>query len=85
MKLFKTYSVKVTILKTIKKKYYADQFGKYKNEARNTWKILRKLLPLKHNSESNLTNFITTAFNVKLEEPQTIVDEFDIFFFRYRY
>ena len=43
-------------------------------------KILNNLLPSKHNSVSNLPNFINTAFNVKLEEPQTIVNEFNKYF-----
>ena len=64
IKLYKTYSNKLTKLKTIsKKKYYADEFPKCKNDARNAWKILRNLLPSEHNSESKLPNFITTTFN----------------------
>ena len=79
--VYKTYSNKLTKLKTIsKKKYYADEFAKCKNDARNTWKILRNLLPSKHNSESKLPNFIATTFNEKLEEPQTIVNEFNKYF-----
>ena len=81
IKLYKTYSNKLTKLKTIsKKKFYADEFAKCKNDARNTWKILRNLLPCKHNSESKLPNFITTTSNEKFEEPQTIVNEFNKYF-----
>ena len=62
IKLFKTYSNKIE--NYLKKKYYADEFDKYKNDARNTWKFLRNLLPSKHNSLSNLPNLINTAFNL---------------------
>ena len=74
IKLFKTYIL------ISKKKYYADEFDKYKSDARNTWKILRSLLPSKHNSVSNLPNCINTAFIVKLEEQQTIVNKFNKYF-----
>ena len=66
------------LILSAKKSYYENEFRKYSNDVRNTWKTIKSAI---HNSSSQKTfPVFVTKENLHITNPQDIVNEFNFFY-----
>jgi hypothetical protein len=76
---YKTYKNKLTnILRTTEKAYYTEKIGAFKNDIKNTWKILKSIIK-KDNANSSYPNEFIDNNNIKTDKID-IANGFNKFF-----